>query len=492
MSVFSNVITPQGLEPLQFPTKFRSHSVSASVQTPPTEAASTEAAFTPAVTSSSGHGLVEPTSDAEVVNSLLRTTSEHNRPAPNAEGGRIAPTNASGVQLEADLDAPPPPTQVVRSETGPVQHPPASSEPTDTASRFAPSVTLARSSTDGRAVADPGAVPQAQDVPQGAGVVSGDGVPPEPPGSVRTVEPTVPSPSEPQTADAQQRQAHREARNYTDRSTQTDSNVITNATGPTDPLDPDAVSDERTTLSRFARLGVAPVKADAQATKVVGIRETPPLMVDLPLAGAVSTRPTIVLPNTTELGGVQAEELSIGLGAVEAWRYEEVARLLEDSGRTVQQTRASADASIVTPLESVSGWTGAAVRSSFAAPVLSNPEQLELPDQLVRGIRMQWRNGVGEAKLRLTPEHLGEVLVSLQVRQGSVSAVLRVDSEIVKDWIRTHQNELKASLAAQGLRLDEFVVEEDGHADQRPGRESDNPRRRPPRPSSEGRFEVRV
>ena len=26
MSVFSNVIKPQGLEPLQFPTKFRSHS----------------------------------------------------------------------------------------------------------------------------------------------------------------------------------------------------------------------------------------------------------------------------------------------------------------------------------------------------------------------------------------------------------------------------------------------------------------------------------
>ena len=29
MSVFSNVITPQGLEPLQFPTKFRSHSIKA-------------------------------------------------------------------------------------------------------------------------------------------------------------------------------------------------------------------------------------------------------------------------------------------------------------------------------------------------------------------------------------------------------------------------------------------------------------------------------
>ena len=27
MFVFSNVIKPQGLEPLQFPTKFRSHSI---------------------------------------------------------------------------------------------------------------------------------------------------------------------------------------------------------------------------------------------------------------------------------------------------------------------------------------------------------------------------------------------------------------------------------------------------------------------------------
>ena len=33
MSVFSNVIKPQGLEPLQFPTKFRSHSRAQSAST---------------------------------------------------------------------------------------------------------------------------------------------------------------------------------------------------------------------------------------------------------------------------------------------------------------------------------------------------------------------------------------------------------------------------------------------------------------------------
>ena len=37
MSVFSNVIKPQGLEPLQFPTKFRSHSVLRKHGYPPDE-----------------------------------------------------------------------------------------------------------------------------------------------------------------------------------------------------------------------------------------------------------------------------------------------------------------------------------------------------------------------------------------------------------------------------------------------------------------------
>ena len=38
MSVFSNVIKPQGLEPLQFPTKFRSHSQFRVTYTPPKDA----------------------------------------------------------------------------------------------------------------------------------------------------------------------------------------------------------------------------------------------------------------------------------------------------------------------------------------------------------------------------------------------------------------------------------------------------------------------
>ena len=256
----------------------------------------------------------------------------------------------------------------------------------------------------------------------------------------------------------------------------------------------DTVLDEKIGLGRIFGHGAHVNRKTPQAVTVVGADRTTPIMVAIPGADGTSTHPVLSFPASIGVDAAVAEQVSvsIGMAPAEAWRYEEVARLLEDSGRVSQQSRASVAASAVMPLEALSDWTGAAVRSSFAPPVLSHSEQLELPDQLVRAIRMQWRNGIGDAKLRLTPENLGEVLVSLQVRQGSVSAVLRADSEIVRDWIKAHQDELKSSLEAQGLTLDELVVEEDGHADQQPGREFDHPRRRPPRQTSEARFEVRV
>ena len=122
-----------------------------------------------------------------------------------------------------------------------------------------------------------------------------------------------------------------------------------------------------------------------------------------------------------------------------------------------------------------------------------NLEQYELPDQLVRAIRMQWRDGVGEARIRLNPPQLGEVQVALQVRQGVVSAVLSSDSEVVRGWMRSQQHELKAMLATQGLELDQLVVEEDRQSRHQADESFEHRRRRSPRrPASGARFEVRV
>ena len=205
--------------------------------------------------------------------------------------------------------------------------------------------------------------------------------------------------------------------------------------------------------------------------------------------------PQLALPESRDhLGELLAA--SFGAQRAEAQRYAEIARILEQFEHAAEHGGArslSVSGAAVASVEAIPEWTGAAVRSSIPQLQLSDSDQLELPDQLIRAIRMQWRNGVGEARLRLTPEHLGEVMVSLHVRQGSVSAVLRADTELVREWIRTHQNELKSLLASQGLRLENLVVEEDGDANRQPGQQFERDRRPMPQPASgEVRFEVRV
>ena len=381
------------------------------------------------------------------------------------------PTNASSVDLDAGPDVP-----VIR---------PARVPNATTAMPVAAEETVIHAVPPG----------SAQGLPDVEVAFPRDGVAEPATPARRIVGSTPPTQTEPQTSNLLLRSAQSTERVSPDgKSLTSPAPPATASAVEAGAVSPETVLNEKTGLGRlFGRGGPVEDKIQ-QSVAVVGARETTPIMVDLPAADGTSTHPVASLPGSigTDTTVAQQVSVSMSLGPAEAWRYEEVARLLEDSGRVAQRSRTSVAVSAVMPLEAVSDWTGAAVRSSFAPPVLSAAEQLELPDQLVRAIRMQWRNGVGDAKLRLTPEHLGEVLVSLQVRQGSVSAVLRANSEIVRDWIRAHQHELKSSLESQGLRLDELVVEEDGHADQQPGREFDEPRRRRPRQTSEARFEVRV
>ena len=250
-------------------------------------------------------------------------------------------------------------------------------------------------------------------------------------------------------------------------------------------------------LGRLLGLSATLAKGDVAVSGGSGSVQTPPLLLDLPgldrePMGALF--PPFSLPEPGENTG---ELLAMAFGAqrADAQRYAEIARLLEQGEHAAEHGARSSSVSgaAVTAIEAVPEWIGATLRSSIPQTQLSDLEQLELPDQLIRAIRMQWRNGVGEAKLRLTPQHLGEVMVSLQVRQGSVSVVLTADTDLVRDWIRTHQNELKSLLASQGLRLENLVVEEDGHPGRQPDQQFERDRRPTVRPASgEVRFEVRV
>jgi hypothetical protein len=259
---------------------------------------------------------------------------------------------------------------------------------------------------------------------------------------------------------------------------------------------PEGSTKQSTSLARLLGLGATLGKGDVTVPGGSGPLQTSPLLLEV---SGPDGAPQGVFPFAVpEPGENPGELLAMAFGAqrADAQRYAEIARLLEQGQHAAEHGGArnsSVSGGIVASIEAIPEWTGATMRSSTPQTQLSDLEQLELPDQLIRAIRMQWRNGVGEAKLRLTPEHLGEVMVSLQVRQGAVSAVLRADTDLVRDWIRTHQNELRSLLESQGLRLESLVVEEDGHSDSRPDQQFARDRRPTARPTSgEARFEVRV
>jgi len=112
--------------------------------------------------------------------------------------------------------------------------------------------------------------------------------------------------------------------------------------------------------------------------------------------------------------------------------------------------------------------------SAAAAPAATSllPGEHDVTSQLVQSLRMQFRDGIGEAVLKLKPEHLGSVSISLKVENGGLKANVQAEMPAVRQWLESQQDTLRSALADHGLRLDRFEVEPDGQQQAQP----DDPR----------------
>jgi flagellar hook-length control protein FliK len=112
------------------------------------------------------------------------------------------------------------------------------------------------------------------------------------------------------------------------------------------------------------------------------------------------------------------------------------------------------------------------VNATSIAAAMANVPDADLSRQIVQGVRLQWRDGVGEAKITLQPDYLGSVSVSLRVSDGGVTATLHADSPAVRSWIETNEPSLRQALADQGLTLHRLtIVDEPAQASNQNGRE---------------------
>jgi flagellar hook-length control protein FliK len=118
--------------------------------------------------------------------------------------------------------------------------------------------------------------------------------------------------------------------------------------------------------------------------------------------------------------------------------------------------------SVVAPFhDSRVGETLAISGGPIAPNASMAPGEHDLTLQLVQSLRMQFRDGIGEAVLKLKPEHLGSVSITLKVENGGLKANVQAEMPAVRQWLESQQDTLRSALADQGLRLDQFDVEPD-------------------------------
>jgi hypothetical protein len=117
------------------------------------------------------------------------------------------------------------------------------------------------------------------------------------------------------------------------------------------------------------------------------------------------------------------------------------------------------------PWATVVAATGSSIHSVLAASPALASAAAEVPTtdtgmQIVQSMRLQWANGVGEARIALEPNHFGEVSVSLRVEQGQVFARVQAELPAVREWLQTNLGWLRQSLTDQGLTLGRIEVTE--------------------------------
>lgn len=66
-------------------------------------------------------------------------------------------------------------------------------------------------------------------------------------------------------------------------------------------------------------------------------------------------------------------------------------------------------------------------------------------------------NGMTEARIRLMPEHLGQLDIKITTHQGQVTAHFTAETLMAKEMLEAQMNQLRSSLSQQGLQVDKIT-----------------------------------
>jgi Meckel syndrome type 1 protein len=120
----------------------------------------------------------------------------------------------------------------------------------------------------------------------------------------------------------------------------------------------------------------------------------------------------------------------------------------------------------------VGATPAAATPNILLRPTADDGQPLE--SRLVEVVRWQAREGGGRVEIKLRPEFLGAVTVTVHVDGGVVKASLAAEAQATREVLQAEAGHLKSALEDQGFTLETFEV-----SDERDTREQEQPHQRP-------------
>jgi len=157
--------------------------------------------------------------------------------------------------------------------------------------------------------------------------------------------------------------------------------------------------------------------------------------------------------------------------------YAQAASLVKDSAAASTNAQASNEETSAQPLTSIAMLradnarellphivrSGPAVTSAF---VLADEFADTMKGLIVQRFNVTQLNGLTEARLSLTPEHLGHVDVKISMQNGVLTAMFQTETAMAKDALENQMLQLRASLAAQGITVEKIEVAQSEFASQ--------------------------
>ncbi|MGE0813521.1 MAG: flagellar hook-length control protein FliK [Vicinamibacterales bacterium] len=217
----------------------------------------------------------------------------------------------------------------------------------------------------------------------------------------------------------------------------------------------------------------------------------------LPAASAPAVA-AVVAADQVAGNGESGKAPASGPVAGSAWRAAFAAAAAADVHGTAESARPAVKEAVAHVLAQVADRTPA-VPGAAPAPAAGAPAEIDrqtgeaVHGQIVRSLRMQWAGSLGEARVTLKPEFLGQVTASITVDRGTVTATLHADTPEVRRWMEANAGSLRDALVEHGLRLDRLEVAEPPREGAEPdrqgrqrGRQQDAPRERPRRRPDDG------